>query len=175
MKSKIIQVLIPILLTIGTLSLGLSVVYADVSIDGVTIGKWPELFGNRIDILDGPDYVELPADEPCHILHGWYRENASTLTKEEIKTFVSNKVMFLYGLDLNLTRMNLNYHYNSTSDILDKLYYVQYPADHFVGEHIFTGVWLDLDSKIIWGRTITVNFISSREVTPQQTDSRGIF
>jgi hypothetical protein len=174
MKHKIVFKLIPIVVTISILSLGISQVYANAYIDEVDTNALPELIGNEIDILDGPDYVELPADEPCHVIHGWGLDNASTLTWDEIMSFISNRVVFIYGVDTDLTKMNRIYHYNSTEDMLYKLYYVQYPSNHFFGEHGFTGVWLNLDKMIIYGRTITVNFISSREVTSKRTDARGI-
>ena len=69
---------------ISILSLGISQVYANAYIDEVDTNALPELIGYKIDIGYGPDYVEFPADEPCHVMHGWGLANASTLTWDEI-------------------------------------------------------------------------------------------
>jgi len=158
MKEICKRLLLVFLLSASVLSLNIVPISAINTIPGSTSRLPPEFTGNKIDIYEGPEYVELPANEPCYIDHGLGFPNWSNASMREKLNFMSSKAVFLLGVDYVLTELDIYYEYNRNEDIMWKMFYIQFPEGYFQGEHTFTGVWLDKIDYELFARTVIVNF-----------------
>lgn len=155
MLEKCKRFLLSILILTTLSSLNILTISAKNSEFDIELGPPPELTGNKIDIIPGID-LELPIDEPCYVEHATGCSFWSNQTIRRKIHFILN-AKFLLGVDFQLVELEFYFSYDKESDIMWKVFYIQFPENYFQGEHYFTGVWLW--ENLIGGETILVNFI----------------
>jgi hypothetical protein len=125
------------------------------------------LKGNEINILQmyvqGISSTTQSASVPFYIAHGMYYPDWKAIDPSEKSTFLQDsKAGFELTIDGNPVKLRKWVHYNASTDIMSKAFYIQFdPGDFAAGDIVvFTGRWYwtpgPMPLDITW--TVTVTF-----------------
>ena len=108
--------------------------------------------GNRIDILNGPDTVEMAAGAPFHVWHGWACNPIETdcaMNGAETVSFL----LYVDDVEQAATGLELA---TIVNEWRQKRWIFNFP-DGMAGAHVFRGVWLE-NGELSNEMTVTVTF-----------------